>query len=163
MLFHDIDDGRLHKLVETGKLLVDESLFVEEAIDDNPQIVLGERDRRVVHVIVELFLLGHDIKVAFRAVHLAARSRSIFVTVITCRDIAHRIDDMDDIEGRRKATDGGKAKRVETLSLACVQERVKAREERICTGHDYASSRYVSLGLVALQSRLFKDVAIQQT
>jgi hypothetical protein len=70
---------------------------------------------------------------------------------------------MDDIEGRRKATDGGKAKRVETLSLACVQERVKAREERICTGHDYAWSRYVSLGLVALQSSLFKDVAIQQT
>lgn len=44
VLFHYIDDGRLHELVETGKLLIDESLFVEETVDHDPQVVLGEWD-----------------------------------------------------------------------------------------------------------------------
>jgi hypothetical protein len=108
VLVHDIDNGRLHKLVETGKLLVDESLFVEEAVNHDPQIVLGERDGRVVHIIIELFLLGHDVEVAFRAVHLAAWSHGIFVTVITCRNIA--CETMLWERDGEKTTDRGKAK-----------------------------------------------------
>lgn len=47
--------------------------------------------------------------------------------------LGHREEGM---ETERK----GKSKRVETHSLACVQERMKAQEEEICTRHDAAIS-----------------------
>jgi hypothetical protein len=82
MLFHDIHQGGLHELVETGQLLIDQTFVIEKGVDYCPNRVL----RQFGTLGIELGILVLDCAgiVTPIFVALSCRSRSVTIAVVTC-------------------------------------------------------------------------------